>query len=63
MDAGKVDTLLYAGTNLGKAQEIFANAIADQVDHPAADARAAAVAAVARRPIAPRVRSNALDSD
>lgn len=26
-DGGKVDALLYAGTNLGKAQEIFANAV------------------------------------
>ena len=44
----KIDRLLYAGNNLDKARELFAEAsqtsAADQADHPAADARARGVA-------------------
>jgi hypothetical protein len=48
-DGMKVDSLLYAGNNLSKAQEIFANAIqapaADQDNDQAANAHSATVAA------------------
>ena len=48
-DGMKIDSLLYAGNNLSKAQEIFANAIkapaADQDNDQAANARSATVAA------------------
>jgi hypothetical protein len=47
-DGSKVGHLLYAGSSLDKAREVFAAAIypsaADQADHPAAGARAGAVA-------------------
>jgi hypothetical protein len=47
-DGSKVDHMLYAGSSLDKAREVFAEAIyhrpRNPVDHPAADARARAVA-------------------
>jgi hypothetical protein len=48
-DGSKVDPTLYAGSNLGKGKDIFAEAIkhraADRVDHPAENARVAVTAA------------------
>jgi hypothetical protein len=42
-DTQRIEAMLYAGSNLDKAQDVFAKAVsigADHNDHPAADARA-----------------------